>query len=259
MTSIFKAGYGEINEFLGRLSRAGFSAENLRRVNAHAPLAERMVRTFKKNPFALPAEGLIDRLRQANQAQGWDISKDAFARLRETAPLLPEGAFAFLSLRVRFDEGQKGVQRTAEAHIAEICRVIGESNVRQWEFFRTSKKHLRLLVGNETHKPAVEWCVIDLDTHWSRTSVTAVRGPRSIADEGLVHAWLYPEYTRAIVSSENPGYFLAGYELNARENDGRPWYSVPIVCRYVATDLVILRAYWRSNNSSDCGVASLRE
>jgi len=50
MTSIFKAGYGEVNEFVGRLSRAGMDLEQLRLVNEDASLAERMVRSLGEEP-----------------------------------------------------------------------------------------------------------------------------------------------------------------------------------------------------------------
>ena len=43
MTSIFKTTHGEMNEFVGRLSRAGLTAELLRMVNEDATLADRMV------------------------------------------------------------------------------------------------------------------------------------------------------------------------------------------------------------------------
>lgn len=271
MTSIFKAGYGEINEFVGRLSRAGMSAEMLERVNTDVSLAERMVlaiaegvgqnatSTVHANPFSLSVDEILACLRQASITQGWDIGKDVFARLRETAPALHGGRLAFLSLRIRFGTGQKGVEQTANAHIAEILRVHGEKNVWRWDCLRTSKKHLRLLSGNDTHTPCVEWCVIDLDTHRKRQSIIAVRNPSSIADEGLVFAWLYPDYPRSIDYKENPGYFLAGYELNVPEDGGEPWYSVPVVSRYLDSSKVDFSADWQGDDYSDYAVSSLRE
>lgn len=269
MTSIFRAGYGEINEFVGHLSLAGMNLERLRLVNEDASLAAYMVRAFEEgicenakkaitNPFALPAETLLERLRQANRTQGWGIKRKDIDALAQTAPALPEGRLAFLSLRIRFGEGQKGVEETANAHIAEILGVHGECNIWRWDYLRTDKRHLRLLAGNETHKPSLEWCVIDLDTHRKRQSITAVRGPKSIADEGLALSWLYPEYIRTIDYKENPGFFLGGYELNIPEYDGS-WGRVPIVERHLAIGVVCLDASWRSDDYSYDSVPSLRE
>jgi len=222
-------------------------------------LAEQTASRPGANPFALPVDELLVRLRQANTAQGWGITEEEFTRLCETAPALPEGRLAFLSLRIRFGKGQKGVEETANAHIAEILRVHGEKNVWRWDYLRADKKHLRLFAGNETHAPVVEWCVIDLDTHRKRKSITAVRGPKSLADEGLAFTWLFPEYVRAIDYKENPGYFLAGYELNVPEHDDEPWQYVPVVDRGLDTGEVYLRALWRSHGYSGYAVSSLRE
>jgi len=209
------------------------------------------------NPFAVPVETLIERLRQANQAQGWSIKRKDIDALAKTAPSLPEGRLAFLSFRIRFGEGQKGVEQTANAHIAEIIRVHGEQGVWRWDYLRTDKKHLRLLVGNETQKPALEWCVIDLDAHRKRQSITAVRGPKSIADEGLVLAWLYAN--PRVDYKYNPGLFLAGYELNVPEHDDEPWQFVPIVLRRLEDGEFYLFALWRSRDYSAGSVPSLRE
>jgi hypothetical protein len=270
MTSIFKAGYGEVNEFLGRLDRAGVSLERLRQVNRDASLADRVAQAFEdgvikpsavaqSNPFALPARTLIERFRQANQAQGWGITEDAFTRLLDTAPTLPEGRLAFRSFRIRFGEGQPGVEETANAHIAEIIRVHGEQNVRRWDDLRTDRKHLRLLAGNKTHKPTVEWCVIDLDAHRRRQSVTAVRGPKSIADEGLVLPWLYPGYQRSIDYKVNPGYYLAGYELHVPGSGQDTWSHAPLALWHLDEGKVYLCAFWRSDDGWDYAVPSLRE
>ncbi|MFH2062589.1 MAG: hypothetical protein ABIJ46_00335 [bacterium] len=215
--------------------------------------------TDQSNPFVQTPEQLLERLTQANLAQNGGITDETLKRLRGNVPEVPEGPLTFLSLRIRLGEGQEGVQRTANAHLAEILRVHGERNVWRWDHLRTDKKHLRLWVGNETHKPVVKWCVIDLDTHRKRQSITAVRGPKSIADEGLVLAWLYPDYPRSIDYKENPGYFLGGYELNIPVSDDESWDDVPIVYRPLGAGGVGLRAGWRGSGLSGYAVSSLRE
>ena len=262
MTSVFKAGLGEHNEFMQRLSRAGLTAELLYHVNKDAAAADRIVAAIgniESNPFTLSVDTLLERLKQANKEQGWGISDDVFRRLRATAPELPQGRLSFLSLKIRFGEGQPGVQKTFEEHVAEILRVHGIKKVWRWDYLRSDKKYLRLLAGNETHTPTIEWCVIDLDANRKRQSITAVRGPNSIADEGLVLAWLYPEYIRAINYKENPGFFLVGYELNVPGLGNGSWCSVPVVIRDLVTGEVYLYAYWYSYADSDCAGPVCRE
>lgn len=285
MTSIFKATHGEMNEFVGRLSRAGLSTEMLRLVNEDPSLAERMVNASASaigrsdtsrnvNPFALSVNDILARFRQASEAQDWNIGEDVFERLAATAPELPEGRLAFLSLKIRFGNGQKGVQDTFEAHVSEIRRVHVARKVWRWNLLRSDKSHLCLLAGDETHTPTIEWCIIDLDTHRKRQSVKAVRGPDFIADKGLVLAWLYPEYVRAIDYMENPGYFLAGYKLNAvdyvemleflcelpvPEGGEGLWNFVPRVFRHLDTDHLGLGADWHGNADSDYSVPVYRE
>ena len=209
------------------------------------------------NPFALSVDELLSRLRQADIAQGWGITEDEFTQLRDHAPALPKGRRAFLSFRIRFDAGQKGVEQTANAHIKEILRVHGKKNVWRWDNLRTDEKHLRLLVGNKTHKPVVEWCVIDLDTHRKRDSITSVRGSKSLADEGLVLAWLVPDRVRSIDYKEWCAWFCAGYESNVPGDGDGPWRRVPCVHRYLYDGSVGLGAGWRSAASSGCSVPSV--
>jgi hypothetical protein len=212
----------------------------------------------EKNPFAVPVETLLERLAQANRAQRWGITKGVFTHLHETAPTLPEGRLAFLSFRIRLSKGQKGVEQTANTHIREIIRVHGKKKVWWWYHLRTDKKHLRLLLGNKTHKPVVEWCVIDLETHRERPNITAVRGPKSIADEGLVLAWLYPDYPRSIDHKEKPGYFLGGYEMNYLVHDEGPWGRILVVDQALGTGRLGLYAYYRDHADSGNAVPSLR-
>ena len=112
--------------------------------------------------------------------------------------------------------------KTFEAHVARIKTVFGEDHFWRWEHLHSGSvpyegkpvERLRLLAGNHTHKPVIEWVIVDLDANRERESVTAVRGPHSLADELLVIAWLFPDMIRAIDYVKFPGLFAAGYEVN---------------------------------------------
>jgi hypothetical protein len=113
----------------------------------------------------------------------WGLTEADFSRLAETAPAWPQGKHAYRSFRIRFGEGDDGVAKTFEAHYARIMHVFGEGRYWRWPNLKSWTDRLRLLVGDHTHKACVEWIVADLDTHRKRDSITAVRGPKSLADE----------------------------------------------------------------------------
>lgn len=207
--------------------------------------------------LTVPISVLLHRLASANDWHGWGITSGDIQRLFKTVPDRPEGRSIVRSLRIRFGEGQEGVEQTANAHIAEIVRVHGSNRVWRWKQLRTGKKHLRLLGGNGTHKPVVEWCMIDLDRHRKRAGIAAVRGPESIADEGLVLAWLFPDYPRSIDFAENPGYILGGYELHVPEYSAESWGLVPLVGRNPDADKVNLGGVWQTFDCTDFVVPCL--
>lgn len=182
----------------------------------------------ERNPFELAVEAQLDRLRDANRQEGWGFYDETFDRLAETAPPWPAGRLAFRSFRIRFYEGAEGVEQTFDAHLARIRKAFPQC----WCFddLRSGRRQLRLFAGDGTHAPAVEWIAFDLDLFRKRVSVEEVRGPDSLADEGLVFAWLFPEYVQAIDNRQNPSFLLAGYEILI---PGRPggWRRVPYVAR----------------------------
>ncbi|MEK7994391.1 MAG: hypothetical protein AAB403_11365 [Planctomycetota bacterium] len=219
----------------------------------------------QKNPFERPAAELVTELRRANTEEKWGIAEDVFVRLLATAPAWPVGRDAYLSFRIRFWEGDFGVERTFEAHAARFKRVH-KKNWR-WEYLLSGKKsfnkedveRLRLLAGNATHQPTVEWVVIDLQANRTRSDITSVRGPSSIADEGIVIGWLFPKRVEAIDYKEWCAWFCAGYELNVPESDGESWQSVPCVSRDLDSGKARLSASWRSDGNSGYSVPVLRE
>jgi hypothetical protein len=122
---------------------------------------------------------------------------------------------------------------------------------------------LRLLNGNHTHKPTIEWVTFDLNANRQRQSITAVRGPTSLADELFAFVWMFTDYIRSINYGENPGIFAGGYELNVpAEHHNESWQSVPYVSwvrDYTNVDKVELNAYWRSYDNSNFSVPVLFE
>lgn len=220
----------------------------------------------QRNPFERPAAALVAELRRVDVEENWNISsEEIFTRLLATAPAWPIGRDCYLSFRIRFGSGDAGVALTFERHAARFKRVH-KKNWR-WEFLLSGKKsfnnedveRLRLLAGNASHKPTVEWIIIDLSANRTRTSITDVRGPSSLADEGIVLGWLYPKRVEATNYKEWPAWFCAGYELNAPEDDGGSWLSAPCVDRDLDSGEAELSAPWRSNGDSRYSVPDLRE
>lgn len=137
----------------------------------------------EKNPYEMTVDQQLTALRRANDEEKWGLTEADFSRLAETAPAWPQGKHAYRSFRIRFGEGDDGVAKTFEAHYARIMHVFGEGRYWRWPNLKSWTDRLRLLVGDHTHKACVEWIVADLDTHRKRDSITAVRGPKSLADE----------------------------------------------------------------------------
>lgn len=223
------------------------------------------IERFEKNPFELSVKEQLDRLHAASTA--WESCGDVYNRLRETAPEWPNGRDVFRSLRIRFGTGSEGVSKTFEHHAVEIEHVFGEDQYQRAKtvlsFTHTYSKNdparLRLLAGNDTHKPVIEWVIVDLSAHRKCTRIADVRGPKSIADEGLVLAWMFPERIRATDYEELPAFFLAGYELNVPEECAELWDSVPYISFDLGNHKVELNYDWCSSDRSDYSVPVFRE
>ncbi len=264
--------FGTIQKFLGIAAKEGLPDEFYQKVIDDPDFRSEFVAwaqgrlnpgvaatvSTDANRFELSVEVQIAALRRANDEEGWGIPVEDINRLTETAPAWPKGRLAFRSFRIRFGEGDEGVAKTFEAHAKLVNAVFGGKFWR-WDYLLSAKDRLRLLVGNHTHKPTVEWVVIDLDAHRKRNSITAVRGPKSLADELFVFTWLFPDYIRSINYEENPGIFAGGYELNVPEYDGEPWQRVPCVSWDRDRARVELDAGWRSDVNSVYSVPVLRE
>jgi hypothetical protein len=248
---------GGVDRALSALHREFFPAEGV----APAPVDD------SKNPHEMSVEDTLTALRRASEEEGWVVTDDDYQRLTATAPEWPKGRDAFRSLRIRFDEGDDGVTKTCEAHATRIKRVFAD-NYWRWEYLLSGEEpfkgkpvdRLRLLNGNDTHHAVIEWVIIDdLSGHRQRESITAVRGPLSLADEGLVIAWLFPNRVKTIDYDKVCAWFLAGYELNVPERVGGPWQGVPCVDWYRGDAKVGLDASWHSYDDSGCSVPLRRE
>ena len=178
------------------------------------------------NPYGMQLVDQIDALRRAYAETFFSMFKEPeptpsdLQHLERMAPSWPKGEHAYRGFRIRFGEGSEGVASTFERHVARIKSVFGEKYFVRWNSLLSGStsyqgkqvERLRLLNGNETHKPVIEWIVADLDTNRKRDSVTAVRNEKSLADELLVITWMFPEMIRAIDHNKRPGLFAAGYE-----------------------------------------------
>lgn len=220
----------------------------------------------EKNPYEMSVDQQLTALRRANDEEKWGLTEADFSRLTETAPAWPQGKHAYRSFRIRFGEGSEGVQLTFERHVARIKSVFGESGFWRWEHLHSGKipykgkpvDRLRLLNGDHTHKAVIEWVIVDLGTHRKRDSVRAVRGMKSLADELLVVAWVFPDMIRAIDYDKLPGLFAAGYESNIL-GCGGAWRNVVFVSFDHDDSQVRVCAYGRGSGHSGYSVPVLRE
>ena len=194
---------------------------------------------LNRNPFEMTAEEQLLALARANDAGNWGMTDEDWTRLKASAPAWPKGKHAYRSFRIRFGEGDDGVASTFERHVARIKSVFTEKGFCRWELLHSGKieydgkpvERLRLLNGNHTHHAVVEWIVADLDTNRKRRSITAVRDAKSLADELLVIAWMFPDMIRAIDYDKLPGLFAAGYEANIPEEAKQEWQFVVVIGR----------------------------
>lgn len=219
-----------------------------------------------QNPNEQTVEMTLNALRVQNDAGRWCLTKDDFGRLATTAPAWPKGKDAFRSLRIRWGKGADGVYITFERHWEAMRRT--HAKVWRWPFLHSKPgfilgkevEHLRLLNGNDTHKAVVEWVIIDdLSANGIREDVTSVRGAQSLADEGLVIAWLFPKRADAINYREWCAWYCGGYEVNVPIKRGtNQWQHVVAVNRRTVSGELNLGAFWRSDSSPGYSVPKTR-
>ena len=277
MENLFKIAGGLMWAVLGKLA-AKLPAELVDELNNDPKMIDAMVRAAYQyredkrsetleNPFEMSVELQLTALRRANDEEKWGLTEADFERLASTAPAWPKGRHAYRSFRVRFGEGDEGVAKTFEAHYTRIQHVFGDGRYWRWERLHSGKveyggkpvERLRLLSGNDTHHACVEWIVADLDTHRKRESITAVRDSKSLADELLVIAWMFPDMIRASDYDKLPGLFAGGYEVNLPGSGDEAWQHVALVHFDRDSREVSVNARGRSDDDSYCSVPRLRE
>lgn len=221
----------ELNPTLKVLAKAGGTTEHADWIRS-GKNAERVIEfidrergVFGNNPYEMTVEEQIASFRRANDEGGWGIGEEVFARLAATAPAWPKGKYAYRSFRIRFGEGTEGVTETFEKHFKRLNSVRPDQ-------LESGAGSLRLLNGDATHKPCIEWVKADLNRQRKCDNVKADRGVESLADELLVLAWMFPDAFRSIDDDGPLGMFVAGYELNVqsnfvrREDFGQAWRHV---------------------------------
>lgn len=274
MENLFKVDGGQMWAVLGKLA-CKLPADLVKPLRDDPGILDAMVkaaaeyRTPKQaaeagqNPFKMTVEEQVAALRRASEEEGWDIDEEVFERLIATAPPWPLGKHAYRSFRIRFGTGDGGIATTFEAHCHRIRKVFGERNVEVGyalylgsglSYADESVDRIRLLKGNRTHRPVIEWILIDVGSHRDRESVTAVRGPKSLADELLVVAWLFPGLIRSL-GGELSELIAAGYEFNELEpSDFTPGYYKAATEKW---ERAVYMCYW--HGKVDIGVISLED
>jgi hypothetical protein len=195
-----------------------------------------LLKTFDINPYEMSVREQIDALLLANSEEGWNIDRRAIEDLAKSAPAWPNGFEKYRSFRIRFGHGADGVKETLLAHINHINRVAGSFMNGRRKFYSDVEGHrsgtpsyfvespLHLAAGNDSHVPVVEWVTVDLAANFSPVDSKLVPSPNSVADEGLVLAWLFSErLTDQRFAAWRPWY-LAGYETQPHAG-GTPCFS----------------------------------
>jgi hypothetical protein len=247
MANLFNLNFTNLLSFICKLDQGGFTAEMAETAEKNPDVIKAMVIAGQKtiensaiNPFIQTVEEQIAAFRLANVEEGWGIQDEVIDELSKTAPAWPAGRDAYRSFRIRFGEGDEGVAQTFEAHVARIHRVFDKDGFWRFPQLNSDAMHMRLVAGSQSHVPVIEWITLRLDSHRKRKSVEDVRGLNSLADEGLVLAWLFPKRVEAINNADWCGWFL-GYDLHLPLSE-KTWLSAPCIYRCVSTNRVSLLA-----------------
>ncbi len=256
-------------EFFDRFFRLGGDMSMVSRLLGDDELTKWWInsltdRLMNANRFEQTVEQTLATLRTQNAVGNWGISDEVFARLLTTAPAWPKGRDAYRSLRIRWGEADEGVALTFERHAEAIKRAF-PGKFRRWGFLFSANtpykgqdvERLRLLNGNQTHHAIVEWVIInDLSANHSPADANTVRGPNSLADEGLALAWLFPSRANAIDYKSLSAWLCAGYELNVPEHGAEDWLYMVVMRRDVRSGILDMSARSREHDLSGYSVPS---
>ncbi len=217
------------------------------------------------NPFMMSIRKQLELLRKHNKQGEWGIQEETFDRLEKTAPAWPPGRDCFRTLRVRFGHGLQGVLLTFERHMTAIEQTFPERFHRSPKvqsgpelFEGRSIDRLGLINGNHSHVPVVEWILVDASEYLFRENVIIARSGHSLADEGLVFTWMFPERITKINYRQFCAMILAGYEYNLPES-GNPWAHTIAVDLHGSNKTVVVTSEYTDNDSAGFSVPVFRE
>ena len=263
-------------EFFNRYRRFGGSDPALSELLGDDELMKWWIDSLNErrnaNPYKITVQESLERLRAAFSDTfcpmgAKEPTPSELTHLERMAPDWPKGKDAFRSFQVRpaaFGEGRDGVIKTFEATCASVKR-IHDPKFWRWEWILSGvhpyqgedAERLRLLGGNEQHKPGIRWVTFDLSENRQRVDITSVRSSRSLSDAGIFAARMFPDRARGINYKDKPAWFCAGYESNVPERVDEPWQYVPCVYRYLGDGAVHLSASWRCSDGSGFSVPSV--
>ena len=204
-------------EFFNRYRRFGGSDPALSELLGDDELMKWWIDSLNErrnaNPYKITVQESLERLRAAFSDTfcpmgAKEPTPSELTHLERMAPDWPKGKDAFRSFQVRpaaFGEGRDGVIKTFEATCASVKR-IHDPKFWRWEWLLSGvhpyqgedAERLRLLGGNEQHKPGIRWVTFDLSENRQRVDITSVRSSRSLSDAGIFAARMFPDRARGI-------------------------------------------------------------
>jgi len=238
VASLYDITVGELIEYLGRQSRAGLTGDDIRDVNrspknAAAEALFEALMQHKRNDlvhgfFTKPSQQL-EKIREWNQAFGWDFSSGELLVAESIIPPWPQGSLSALVLVPYLADKQEkdgtitpGFIRTFHV-LWSRARPEQRSNKLWGGYDMTRPSNLRLCDGIE-HKPGLRWESIILDAHRGEKP----SDPNKLPHAGiLAAAALHPEWVKRMTGRNVPYVLIPGYEV--KNGIDQPWSCVPVL------------------------------
>ncbi len=260
MTSLYQLTDGEVTEFKGRLSRAGFSAEVIREVNRSKDndLAQYMHDALMRHPAFTIIHGVYNRqddvfaaFRARCAAKGIDFGKFSWVGSMQAPDFDQNDPETVVVLDATLDT----LQNTFE--FAWEWTVDGQEDKRRWKGMVSDAGKLALLDGLEFKPHKLRWARIKLDTNVDKKPID-VRDPKSSPGCALLFMSAeHPARIRASDYEKRFGFWLPG--LKCRAPGGGRWRNVPYVSFYRGDRRVELDSDWSGSSGGDLAVPSFRE
>jgi hypothetical protein len=262
MANLFDLKAGKYNALMGKLAKAGFTAEMAEEILQNPKLAELMVGTLKQQPapslvhrpFIKP-EAQIARVNELRHERGWGISDAWLTKAEKSVPKWPDSRLVAVTLVPYLDDvknGPKGVERTFQ----ELWAVAAKQQHASWRwggYDQAGPERLQLLKGIE-HKPGLRWEVIDLGCQRNEKPMDVRRPEKSPHAGILASAALHPEWIKAMDGENVPHVWVPGYEVNVSGEN--PWRRVSRVNFYRGDRAIELDCGWYNYCHSNWAVPS---